>query len=150
MYRPLDNLSFRNASRNDLPKLRSLYQQSLPKVETNKDSMEKMLTAMETHPDNRIIVGVMDDQVVATCQVILYDNPARTPKRKAVISSVVVDESFRNVGIGTAMMEWIVAILSDEECSHIGVASRFPRKVAHHMYKKLNFEQFGYYYLFRT
>lgn len=150
MNPPLDNLCFRNACRNDIPKLRSLYKQSLPDVATRKDGMANVLDTVENNPDNRTIVGLMDDQVVATCQVILYDNLVRAPKRKAVIDSVVVDETFRNIGIGTAMMEWVVALLRDEGCSHIGVASRFPRKVAHHMYKKLNFEQFGYYYLFRT
>ena len=147
---PLDHLSFRKASKNDIPQLCKLYHQSMPTVITCSKSMEKMISAMETNPDNRTIVGVLDGKVIATFQLILYENPVRAPSRKAVIDSVVVDETVRNQGIGTAMMEWAVTLLQDEGCSHIGVASRHSRKVAHHLYQKLGFEQFGHYFLFRT
>ena len=146
----IDRLSFRKACQRDVPQLTSLYQQSMPGVKTFRSSMEEMIAAMAANPDNRVIVGELDHQVVATFQLILYDNPVRAPKRKAVIDSVVVDEAFRNLGIGTAMMKWAVESLREEGCSHIGVASRFTRKVAHHVYQKLDFDQFGYYYLFRT
>ena len=144
-----DNLSFREACLDDISRLCELYRQSMPEVKTCTQSMEKMITAMQRNPDNRTIVGVMDGNVIATFQLILYDNPVRAPRRKAVIDSVVVDESLRNLGIGTTMMKWAVDRLSEEGCSHIGVASRYSRKVAHHVYQKLDFEQFGYYFLFR-
>jgi len=145
-----DRLSFRTACKGDVTDLCELYHQSMPEVTTSPESMEKMITASQNNPDNRTIVGIMDGKVVATFQLILYDNPVRAPKRKAVIDSVVVNETARNQGIGTAMMDWAVAFLRDEGCSHIGVASRYSRKVAHHVYQKLDFEQFGYYFLFRA
>ena len=145
----LEMLVFRPAVKADIPALQDLYRQLLPQVETCVESMAQTLETMQHQSDNQVIVAVMDSRVVATCQVCIYDNLARSPRRKAVIDSVVVCESVRNQGIASAMIQWVKKILTGRGCSHAGVAARFSRHEAHHLYPKLEFEQFGYYFLYR-
>jgi GNAT superfamily N-acetyltransferase len=144
-----DMLVFRPAVKADIPALQDLYKQLLPQVETCTESMTQTLEKMQHQSDNQVIVAVMDSRVVATCQMCIYDNLARSPRRKAVIDSVVVCERVRNQGIASAMIQWVKKTLADRGCSHAGVAARFSRYEAHHLYPKLEFEQFGYYFLHR-
>jgi len=142
-------LEFRKAVYTDIPALQNLYEQLIPEVKTDPEKMAETLAQVMNTDNNHIVIGVLRGRVIATCQIVIYENLIRTPRRKAVIDSVVVDEYYRGVGIGTAMMEWVMQLLAEKGCSHIGVASRFSRTVAHYFYQKLKFEKFGYYYLFR-
>lgn len=145
-----ENIQFRCATESDIPALAGLYRQLIPNAETDPDEMTAALNRMVSDSANRVIVAELDRIAVGTCQIILYENLVRAPKRKAVIDSVVVGYDYRGLGIGKTMMHWVLEWLAYENCSHIGIASRFSRTVAQKMYDELGFEQFGYYYLFRT
>jgi L-amino acid N-acyltransferase YncA len=145
----VERLVFRPAVKADIPALQDLYRQLLPQVETSAESMTQSLEKMQQQRDNQVIVAVMNSRVVATCQMCIYDNLARSPRRKAVIDSVVVSEAVRNQGIASAMIQWVKKTLVRRGCSHVGVAARFSRHAAHHLYPKLEFESFGYYFLYR-
>lgn len=145
----LETMIFRTAVPADIPALQKLYKQLLPEVETSAEHMAQTLEKMQDQADNQVIVAVLNSRVVATCQMCIYDNLARSPRRKAVIDSVVVCESVRKLGIATAMIQWVKNTLADRGCSHVGVAARFSRHEAHQLYPKLAFDRFGYYFLCR-
>ncbi len=118
-------------------------------------SMDGEITAMRACG---ISMWQISTPIVVTSIVLsffcLYLNSFLAPeghhaRRKAVIDSVVVCERVRNQGIASAMIQWVKKTLADRGCSHAGVAARFSRYEAHHLYPKLEFEQFGYYFLHR-
>lgn len=138
-------LSFRSAVVADIPALQALYSQLVPDEEPTGDDMrETLLRVLDDPDDGEIVVCDYQSRVVATCQLIVYDNLVRTPYKKAMIDSVVVDEAHRHHGIGSEMMAWSIAELKRRGCSKIIVATAFTRREAHEMYDKLGFDHFGH------
>ena len=138
-------MSFRSATLADIPALQDLYAQLIPDEEPTGDDMRATLERILADPDDgEIVVCEVGGQVVATCQLIVYDNLVRTPYKKAMIDSVVVDESHRHHGIGSAMMAWSVDELERRHCSKIIVSTAFSRVEAHAMYNKLGFDHTGH------
>lgn len=138
-------LSFRSAVTDDIPALQRLYAQLIPDEEPTGDDMRETLERILADPDDgEIVVCDFGGAVVATCQLIVYDNLVRTPYKKAMIDSVIVDEHHRHHGIGSLMMAWSIDELKRRGCSKIIVATGFNRHDAHAMYSKLDFEHFGH------
>ncbi|HEY4134002.1 MAG TPA: GNAT family N-acetyltransferase [Alphaproteobacteria bacterium] len=138
-------MSFRAAVVADIPALQRLYGELIPDEEPTGDDMQATLARILADPDDgEIVVCELDGEVVATCQLIVYDNLVRTPYKKAMIDSVVVEERCRHRGIGSAMMAWSLEELRRRGCSKIIVATGFTRRDAHEMYSKLGFEHFGH------
>lgn len=138
-------MRFRSAILADIPALQDLYAQLIPDEEPTGDDMRATLERILADPDDgEIVVCEIDGQVVATCQLIVYDNLVRTPYKKAMIDSVVVDEGHRHHGIGSAMMAWSVEELRRRHCSKIIVSTAFARVEAHAMYDKLGFDHTGH------
>ncbi|MFN4282070.1 MAG: GNAT family N-acetyltransferase [Alphaproteobacteria bacterium] len=138
-------LSFRSAEPADIRALQDLYAQLIPDEEPTGDDMRATLERILADPDDgEIVVCEMKGKVVATCQLIVYDNLVRTPYKKAMIDSVVVDQDHRHHGIGTAMMIWSVEELKRRHCSKIIVSTAFTRVEAHAMYAKLGFDHTGH------
>lgn len=138
------SLRFRTAVVSDIPALQRLYGQLVPDAEPSGDDMRDTLSRILADPDDgQIVVGDVDGISVATCQLVVYDNLVRTPYKKAMIDSVVVDADYRHRGIGSAMMDWSIAELRRRGCSKIIVATAHSRREAHEMYDKLGFDRFG-------
>ena len=141
-------VNFRRAEKSDLANLKSLYKQLIPNASPDEAFMDKELSEILSHPHRGwISVCLQQDQVIATCQTVIYSNLIRAPFSKAVIDSVVVDEGFRNRGIGYALMEWTMELLHKERCERVMVSTAFSRTVAHRLYEGMGFDQFGYTYL---
>lgn len=138
------SLRFRTADVSDIPALQRLYGQLVPDEEPAGDDMRETLTRLLADPDDgTIVVCDLGGVPVGTCQLIVYDNLVRTPFKKAMIDSVVVDAGHRHRGIGSAMMDWAIGELRRRGCSKIIVATAFSRLEAHDMYDKLGFDRFG-------
>ncbi len=138
-------VQFRMARPADIPDLQQLYGQLIPDESPSLTDMRATLERiLSDHEHGQIVIADLDGQVVGTCQLIVYDNLIRTPRKKAVIDSVVVRDGYRRRGIGTAMMTWCVAELRRRQCSKVAVSAAFFRTEAHGMYAKLGFEQAGY------
>ena len=137
-------LNIRFATVEDIPRLHHLYRQLVPEKNPSEDDMRATLLHILEHLESvSIIVAELGDTLVATCQIIVYDNLIRSPQKKAVLDSVVVDEPFRNRGIGTRMIRWAVSELEQRECAIIYVSFADNRDVAPKLYKKAGFEPFG-------
>lgn len=137
-------IAIRLAEPGDVEALRHLYAQLITNVRPTARDVGKALERISAEPDRSVIVvGELDGEVVATCQLIVYDNLIRSPQRKAVIDSVVVDEPHRNHRIGTAMIKWSLNELKRRGCAIIYVSSASIRDVAPKLYKSAGFETFG-------
>jgi len=121
-----------------------LYAQLIPDVKPTEEDVSSALQRISADPDRSIIVvGELDEKVIATCQLIVYDNLIRSPQRKAVVDSVVVDEPHRNHRIGTAIIKWSLEELKRRGCAIIYVSTASVRDVAPKLYKSSGFETFG-------
>ena len=137
-------LTIRLATVDDIPPLHDLYRQLVPERDPSEDDMRATLMHILEHLESvSIIVAEIGGQIVATCQIIVYDNLIRSPQKKAVLDSVVVDEPFRNRGIGTRMVKWAIAEMKRRDCAIIYVSFADKRDVAPRLYKKVGFEPFG-------
>ena len=142
-------VAFRGAQERDLPALRSLYAQLIPDEHPEIEDMRCSLRDLVAHPEaGLLVVGTVGDRVVCTCQIILYSNLVRAPRRKAEIDSVVVDSAFRGLGIGRSMMIWAMEWLAQRDCSRAIVATAYERDIAHRMYAKLGYVRNGYSFIY--
>lgn len=57
---------------------------------------------------------------------------------------IIVDENYRNSGVGKRIIDDIIAISSSEKCKAIELDSAFFRKSAHRFYTNLGFSKRGY------
>lgn len=140
----IGKLNIRYAKPDDLARLQDLYHQLIPDESPDTDEMRRTLSRILDHLKSvSIVVAELDGLIVATCQIIVYDNLIRTPQKKAVLDSVVVDEPFRRKGIGTAMLRWSIEELKRRQCKIIHVSFAAKRKAAPGLYRKAGFEPFG-------
>ncbi len=145
----LSQIAFRSALPDDVEPLHDLYRQLIPDEDPDTSDMREALENILANARfGQIVIGELDGQIVATCQVIEYDNLIRSPQRKAMIDSVVVKEGYRHRGIGTVMMQWVLDNLGSETTSKIIVSTAYNRKEAHGLYEKMGFDQSGYSYIF--
>lgn len=161
LTQPLNNLAIaehlpdpglvkiREAQQDDIPELRRLYLQLVSDEHPTLSDMEACLTKILADPFNEILVAELDSRPVGTCQIIIYENLIRTPRRKAVIDSVVVDSTVRGHGIGKALVREAVDRLEGKNCCVIGVSTGFHRDVAHDLYAKAGFDRFGYHFIIK-
>jgi len=145
----LENIAFRSAVPEDIEPLHDLYQQLIPDEDPTENDMRAALEAILANPRfGQIVIGELDGLIIATCQVIEYDNLIRSPQRKAMIDSVVVQDGYWHRGIGTLMMQWVLDNLGSERTSKIIVSTAYTRKETHGLYEKMGFDQSGYSYIF--
>lgn len=138
------NIDIRLAEPGDVPRLMHLYAQLIPDVRPSHGAVERALARISADSDRSVIVvAELEGEVVGTCQLIVYDNLIRSPQRKAVIDSVVVDEPVRNHRIGKMMIRWSLEELKNRGCAIIYVSSASIRDVAPRLYKSSGFETFG-------
>jgi len=143
----LEGAIIRSASLLDLAALQELYKILIPDESPNLSDMEICFRNILSSPLNDVLVFEHEQNVVATCQIIIYENLVRTPARKATIDSVVVHPDLRGAGVGKALIKEAVRRLQEQGCKTIGVSSGFRRDVAHELYMKLGFHRHGYHYI---
>ena len=142
-------VTFRSAVPDDIEPHHDLYRELIPDEAPDTSDMRSALVSILDNPRfGQIVIGELDGRIIATCQVIAYDNLIRSPQRKAMIDSVVVKDGYRHRGIGTIMMQWVLDNLGSETTSKIIVSTAYHRKEAHGLYEKLGFDQSGYSYIF--
>ena len=62
----------------------------------------------------------------------------------AFVEGLVVDETTRGRGIGTAMLSECVKLARKRDCYKIIFTSGFDRQQAHGLYEKLGFKKWGF------
>ncbi|WP_445681254.1 GNAT family N-acetyltransferase [Radicibacter daui] len=141
--------TFRGAREDDLVALKELYLELIPDESPTLEEMRSTLHEINSRPDmGMVVVGCIDGEVVATCQIVIYPNLVRTPRVKAQVDSVVVASTWRGHGIGKQMMHWCLQELARRNCSRVIVATAYSREVAHKLYSRLGFKQSGYSFVY--
>ena len=89
-----------------------------------------------------VLVAKDNNQVVATA-TIYYIEVALRARPYALLEGLVVDESKRGHGIGTALFEKCIDLAGQKNCYKMIFTSGTDRADAHKFYEKLGFKKWG-------
>jgi GNAT superfamily N-acetyltransferase len=79
---------------------------------------------------------------IARAYLYLIKNDLRS-EPYGLMEDVFVDESMRGQGLGTKLVEKIIALAKEYGCYKIIATSRYERVEVHKLYEKLGFKNFG-------
>lgn len=139
-------LSFRVASRSDLPVLLRLYAQlaSDERDVLELHEAESMFSRIEAYPDYLVHLAESDGVVVGSWSLLVMANLAHRGLPTAIVENVVVDRSCRGMGIGAAMMRRAMEMARGKGCYKIALSSGEHRPDAHRFYENLGFKRHGF------
>jgi ribosomal protein S18 acetylase RimI-like enzyme len=95
---------------------------------------------IESHPDNELIVAMLDGQVVGTLQLTFLPGLTFQGGWRAQVEGVRIREDLRNLRIGTRLMEWVIARARERGCKLVQLTTNVARLDAQRFYRRLGFE----------
>lgn len=102
---------------------------------------ERAFAAIDGDGRHRLIVAVLDDEIVGTFQLSFLPNMSHRGSERAMIEGVRVAAPHRRAGIGRQMMEWAVDESRRRGCAMVQLTSNATRADAHVFYESLGFQQ---------
>lgn len=96
--------------------------------------------AIEADPNNQIVLGEIDGEVVATMQVTFIPGIMRRGMTRALLENIHVRKSQRGKGIGSAMIRHAIDLARERGCGLVQLTSNKQRTEAHRFYGRLGFE----------
>jgi len=143
-----DQLSFRVASKADLPDVLRIYSQ--PDVDDGEmlsiADAERIFERMSQYPNYKLYVAVAEGRVVGTFALLIMDNLGHLGAPSAIIEDVAVDPALQGQGIGRHMMQHALEVAAENGCYKATLSSNLKRERAHAFYESLGFERHGYSY----
>lgn len=95
----------RVAAREDIPHLLQLYRHLNPDdAETALDDAVAHWTQLKLYPHSDIFVGCVNDQLVASCTLVVVPNLTRGGAPYALIENVVTHADYRRKGYGKGVL----------------------------------------------
>jgi GNAT superfamily N-acetyltransferase len=141
-----DSLSFRVASKADLPDVLRLYSQ--PELDDGQmlsvTDAERIFERISRYPSYKVYVAVAGGRVVGTFALLIMDNLAHLGTPSAVIEGVAVDPTLQGRGMGREMMQYALEVAAQNGCYKTTLSSNLKRGRAHAFYESLGFERHGY------
>lgn len=144
----MDNtsVSFRKASKADIPDVLHLYAQ--PDIDDGKvlslPEAEKFFARIALYPDYHLYVAVKDRKIVGTFALLIMDNLGHLGSPSAVIEDVAIAPQWQGLGIGRKMMRFALKKCAEKGCYKAMLSSNLKRDKAHAFYDSLGFERHGY------
>ena len=137
-------ITFEEARLTDLPTIIQLLNQLVPEQKNELGLMLVDLSESIKSNYNKWFVIRLNGQTVACCQLVIYRNLIRSPYKKAIIDSVIVDENYQYIGIGRILIKKTLEYARENNVGKVQLISSYPRVSAHSFYEKLNFKNVGY------
>jgi GNAT superfamily N-acetyltransferase len=101
---------------------------------------QNAFAAIEADPNNQIVLGEIDGEVVATMQVTFIPGIMRRGMTRALLENIHVRQSQRGKGIGSAMIRHAIDLAREHGCGLVQLTSNKQRTEAHRFYGRLGFE----------
>ncbi len=109
----------------------------------DKDGVKKVIEK-GLKSDNQIYICATDDEkIIGYCSLTVKNNLWMTANLGNV-DELVVDNDYRNRGVGKLLMNEIEKIAKEYDCRRLELDSAFHRIIAHDFYNKLGFEKRAY------
>ncbi|MBE9182798.1 GNAT family N-acetyltransferase [Oculatella sp. LEGE 06141] len=138
-------LHLQPATRADLPLLSQLYAEMDGQPPLDEATLHAVFSAIEAIPHYQIYLVYLADQLVGTFSLLMAPTMMhRGMHQFAVLDAVTVSPSYRNQGIGKAMLQEALQLSQAAGCYKMMLSSNVKRDRAHAFYESLGFEQHGW------
>jgi GNAT superfamily N-acetyltransferase len=137
-------LTFRVATRQDLPRLLDLYARALDGKALPVSKAEKLFERIQRYPDYRLYLAEYDGRLAGTFALLIMDNLGECGTPSGIVEDVVVEPEYQRQGVGRAMMEHALVICRQKGCYKLMLSSNLARSSAHAFYESLGFEKHGF------
>jgi ribosomal protein S18 acetylase RimI-like enzyme len=114
------------------------YGRLLPQLSRTADADEETLQRVIASPATTLLVARRGSQIVGMCTLATFSIPSGV---RSWIEDVVVDETARGLGIGTALVEAAVHLAADARARTVDLTSRPSRDEANLLYQRLGFSR---------
>jgi GNAT superfamily N-acetyltransferase len=139
-------VSVRGARQPDLPDILALLDQlregsSLPNRLPEQLSARHRIAfdAIADSPDHYLLVAEVEGRLVGTCALTFIPNVSHGGRPWCVLENMVVDESARRSGAGTALVAHAVELARARGCYKLSLTSNLKRAEAHVFYERRGF-----------
>lgn len=136
----------REVQKQDFVQLLSLYTRltdhGIPNEipEINAD-LEKLWDGIISDKNYHIVAGFIDDELVASCTIIVVPNLTHKQRPYATIENVVTHEDHRNRGYATAVLNFAKEIAAKENCYKIMLMTGTKKEATLHFYEKAGYNR---------
>ena len=141
---PTSGLVVRDARPSDLHDvLRLLNEDAIREVSEDYSDLtpyREAMTEILAGPHSTVLVGEVDDTIIATAQVTWQRRMMYGAGLVCQIESVRVDSRRRGEGIGSALIDWIVADARRRGCARAELTTNAKRADALRFYERLGFK----------
>ena len=136
-------MRFRPAVQDDLPAILELVladrYASTREDASNLECYQGAFERIQQSPDNELIVGVLDGCIVATLQLTFIPGLTYEGGWRAQVEAVRVCSDLRSRGVGTQLMNWVIARARERGCCLVQLTTDLRRVDAKRFYQRLGF-----------
>ncbi len=141
------NVVFREATIEDLPALVALFADD--PIGGHDDTTDRAFfaayhaafTTIQNSPNDLLIAGVLNGEVVATAQITLITSLTGRGSRRMIIEAVQTRADMRGKGIGGLLITHCLKIGQERGANSAQLTSNNQRQDAHRFYERLGFEK---------
>jgi ribosomal protein S18 acetylase RimI-like enzyme len=139
-------IEIREATRDDLPSILSLYSQlGMDSGEVlSLNRAKELYDKLQSYPDYKLYIALHNSLPVGALALLIMDNLGHQGASSGVVEDVVVRRDVRGQGIGKQMMEFAMQKCREKGCYKITLSSNMHRTEAHKFYKSLGYQRHGY------
>jgi GNAT superfamily N-acetyltransferase len=95
--------------------------------------------AIDRDPAHMLVVAQSGPDIAATMQLSFLPGLARRGALRAQIEAVRVDQAYRSLGLGSAIVTWAIGESRRRGCALVQLTSDKSRTAAHRFYQRLGF-----------
>ncbi|TAL27360.1 MAG: GNAT family N-acetyltransferase [Nitrospirae bacterium] len=139
------NILIRKARNDDFNNIVELFKQLWPDKKSNPKRLLTAFTSMILSENYELLCAEKDGVVIGFCSLLLSHN-FWVEGNILYITTFIIDEKYRNQGIGKKLMEAVNEIAREKGCKKIELESGFHRKDAHTFYGKMGFDKRAYFF----
>ena len=93
--------------------------------------------------DSYNIVALFDNKIVGVCTSDLQTK-LRRAKKQCFIEDLIVDQNYRNIGVGTSLLKNVIEFAKQQDCEVVKLSSFISNVNAHKLYEKNGFVKQSY------
>ena len=102
-------------------------------------SYQRAFEAIESDPNNVLIVACLDDEVIGVLQITLIPYLTYQGGWRALIEGVRIHRDYRSIGLGRQMMAWAIDYAQSNGCHMVQLTTDKSRSQAKAFYETLGF-----------
>jgi len=134
-------MDYRIGNMNDLTGILELYKQ----LENSNGSSFTVNEANKIWDENiennniKYFIAKEENKILGSLYICIIPNLSNNGKSIGFIENVIIDEKYRNKGIGKKLMEMAVEYAKENNCYKVTLQSGIIRTEAHKFYEKIGF-----------